>query len=174
MIVVPSALVLVALPFFMVGGLAVQIKEELGLTEAGFGAAVTIGFLVGALSAPVSGRIADRIGPRAAIYAGCGVCVVALAGLALFTTDSGTLILFLCLGGVGIAFTDPGLAILVSRGIPEPRQGLAFGIKEASIPVATLVAGLAVPTIALTVGWRWAFLAGVLPLALVLLGLPRM
>lgn len=174
MIVISSALVLVALPFFMVGGLAVQIKDELGLTEASLGAAVTIGFLSGAVAAPLGGRIADRIGPRRAIYLGCAISTAALLCLGLLTTGWATLVGFLCLGGIAIALTDPGLAILVGDTVPHERQGLAFGIKEASIPAATLVAGLAVPTVALTVGWRWAFLIAVLPLGLVLGLLPRL
>jgi MFS family permease len=173
MIVVCSALVLVALPFFMVGGLAVQIKEELQLSEAALGAAVTIGFVVGALSAPFGGRIADRIGPRRAIYLGCGLCAVTLLGLGSVVDGWWGLMAVLCLGGVAVAITDPSLAILVSRAIPRSRQGLAFGAKEASIPASTLVAGLAVPLVALTVGWRWAFAIGALPLGLVLGLLPR-
>lgn len=174
MVVISSALVLVALPFFMVGGLAVQIKEELGFTEAALGSAVTIGFISGALVAPFGGRIADRIGPKRAVYIGCALCVLALSGIALAADSWITLVGFLCLGGVAVALTDPGLAILVGRSIPEGRQGLAFGIKEASIPAATLLAGLAVPVVALTIGWRWAFGVAVLPLAAVYLLLPRL
>jgi MFS family permease len=174
MIVISSALVLVALPFFMVGGLAVQIKDDLGLTEASLGAAVTIGFLSGALTAPFGGRIADHLGPRRAVYIGCVLATASLFSLGLLTTGWATLVAFLSVGGVGIALTDPGLAILVGQTIPHQRQGLAFGIKEASIPAATLVAGLAVPTVALTVGWRWAVLIAVFPLGLVLGLLPRL
>lgn len=174
MIVISSALVLVALPFFMVGGLAVQIKEELGLTEAALGAAVTIGFVTGALTAPFGGRVADHFGPRRSVYLGCFLCAVALLGLGLVVDGWGILVAFLCVGGVAVALTDPGLAILVSRSIPDEVQGLAFGVKEASIPAATLVAGLAVPTVALTVGWRWAFAIGLLPLLVVFVLLPRL
>lgn len=173
MVVVTSALVLVALPFFMVGGLAVQIKDELGFTEAELGSAVTIGFLAGALSALVGGRIADHIGPKKAIYFGCAVSAVAMTGLAVVAEGWGAVVAFLCLAGLAVALTDPGLAILVSRSIPAERQGLAFGIKEASIPAATLLAGLAVPTIALTVGWRWAFALAIVPLGLVYVLLQR-
>jgi MFS family permease len=173
MVVVPASLVLGALPLFMVGGLAVQIKEEFGFTEAALGAAVTIGFVVGALSAPLTGRLADRIGPKASIYLGCALSVLSLLGLGLITTGWSTMVVFLCLSGLAVAVTDPGLAILVGRAVPPNKQGLAFGIKEASIPAATLAAGLAVPVIALTVGWRWAFAVGLIPCALVLTLLPR-
>lgn len=173
MVVICSALTLVALPFFMVGGLAVQIKEALGLSEAALGGVVTIGFLAGAVSAPIGGRVADRIGPKLAVYLGCGLCALALLGIGVVADDWLTLMLILCLAGVAVALTDPALAILIGRTIPSGRQGLAFGIKEASIPASTLIAGLAVPTIALTVGWEWAFAIGAIPLALIVILLPR-
>jgi predicted MFS family arabinose efflux permease len=45
---------------------------------------------------------------------------------------------------------------------------LSFGVKQAAIPVCTLLAGLAVPAVALTLGWRWAFvLAAVLAAAVI-------
>ncbi len=172
MIVVASSLALAALPLFMVGGLAVQIKEEFALSETALGAAATIGFVVGALYAPIGGRLADRIGPKASIYLGTSMSVASLAGLGLVTSSWGTLVGFLCFAGVGVATVDPGLAILVNRSIPVKRQGLAFGVKEASNPAATLAAGIAVPTIALTVGWRWAFAIGLLPWLAILILLP--
>lgn len=174
MIVVASGLVLAALPLFMVGGLAVQIKEEFGFTEAALGAAVTIGFVCGALTAPFGGRLADRIGPRTTLYLGSTMTVAALVGLGLLATGWGTLVVFLCLAGVAVAVTDPALAIVVDRAVPVGRQGLAFGFKEASIPASTLAAGLAVPLIALTVGWRWAFAVGIVPWIAVMVLLPRL
>jgi predicted MFS family arabinose efflux permease len=173
MLVVASGLVLVALPIFMVGGLAVQIRGDLGFDEAGLGAAVTIGFLVGALSGPLGGRLADRLGPRSAIRIGAMLAAASMLGLGLVVESWSQLTLFLCVAGLGIALTDPGLAILVDRVVPSDRQGLAFGVKEASIPAATLLAGLAVPAIALTAGWRWSFALGAIPLAVVVIFLPR-
>ncbi|MGF1617143.1 MAG: MFS transporter [Acidimicrobiia bacterium] len=173
MIVVPASLVLAALPVFLVGGLAVQIRSDLGFSESALGAAVTIGFAAGALAAPFGGRIADRLGARTSLYTGALLAVIALLGIGLVADTWGVLVLFLVVTGVSIAVTDPGLAILVGRAIRPQRQGLAFGIKEASIPAATLVAGLAVPVIALTVGWRWAFGVGLVPLLVVVFLLPR-
>lgn len=172
MIVVASSLVLAALPLFMVGGLAVQIKAEFALSETALGAAATLGFVVGALYAPIGGRLADRIGPKASIYLGTSMSVASLVGLGLLTNGWATLVGFLCVAGVGVATVDPGLAVLVNRAVPVKRQGLAFGVKEASIPAATLAAGIAVPTIALTVGWRWAFTIGLIPWLAILILLP--
>ena len=173
MAVVSAGLVLAALPFFLVGGLAVQIRGDLGFDEAALGAAVTFGFAAGALAAPFGGRLADRLGPRTSLVTGAALSVLASLGIGLLADTWGLLVLFLIVTGLGIAFTDPGLAILVGRAIRPERQGLAFGIKEASIPAATLAAGLAVPLIALTVGWRWAFAIGLLPLLVVVVLLPR-
>ncbi len=158
---------------FLVGGLAVQIRSDLGFSESALGAAVTIGFAAGALAAPFGGRIADRMGPRTSLYTGAFLAVIALLGIGLVADTWGVLVLFLVVTGLAVAVTDPGLAILVGRAIRPQRQGLAFGIKEASIPAATLFAGLAVPAIALTVGWRWAFGIGVVPLLMVVFLLPR-
>ena len=174
MVAAACALVLAALPLFMVGGLAVQIKEEFALTESGLGAAVTVGFLAGALAAPFGGRIADRIGAKTSVYVGGLLSALSLLGLGVFTDGWASMTAFLCLAGLAVAITDPGLAILINRAIPENRQGLAFGIKEASIPAATLAAGIAVPAVALTVGWRWAFAIGLLPWAVVVILLPRL
>lgn len=173
LIVVSSGLVLAALPLFMVGGLAVQIRSELGFSESALGAAVTIGFVVGAVSAPFGGRLADMTGPKTALYIGSSLSAISLIGLGVFADDWGLLAIFLALAGLAVAITDPGLAILVNSSVSSDKHGLAFGLKEASIPAATLAAGAAVPAIALTVGWRWAFMVGALPLLLVLFLLAR-
>lgn len=166
-------LVLAALPVFLVGGLAVQIRAELGFSEAALGAAVSGAFLIGACAAPIGGRLADRIGARAAVLAGSALSVLALAGIGGAARSWAHLAIMLALSGLALALTDPGLAILVARAVPVTRHGLAFGVKEASIPIATLCAGLAVPGIALTLGWRWAFAVGLLPLTGLALLLPR-
>lgn len=172
LVVVSSALVLAALPIFLVGGLAVQIREDLRLTETGFGAAVTVGFAVGASAAILGGRLADRLGPRLALFSGALLSSLSLIALGTLVDGWGTLVGALCLSGFAVAVTDPGLAILVGKIVPPDRQGLAFGVKEASIPASTLVAGLAVPWIALTVGWQWAFVLGLIPLSALMLLLP--
>jgi cyanate permease len=63
--------------------------------------------------------------------------------------------------------------LTLADSVPAARLGLSFGIKQAAIPVATLLAGAAVPTVALTIGWRWAYLIGAAVALLALLITPR-
>lgn len=171
---VSAGLALAALPVFLVGGLAVQIRADLGFSETQLGAAVTATFVTGALLGPVGGRMADRLGARRSVAIGALLSCLALAGITLLAQGWATLAAFLAVAGVALSFMDPGLAILITGTTAADRHGLAFGVKEASIPAATLLAGLAVPFIALTLGWRWAFSLGIVPLAILLLALPRL
>lgn len=167
-----AGLTLAALPIFLVGGLAVQIRAELGFTESQLGLAVTLAFSLAAITGPWGGRVADRIGPRASVAAGISLSVVALAGLALVASSYLQLLVFLGVAGLAFSLVDPGLALVVTSTVPPDRHGFAFGVKEASVPLATLLAGLAVPIIALEFGWRWATLIGLAPAAVLAFLLP--
>ncbi|HVL98976.1 MAG TPA: MFS transporter [Egibacteraceae bacterium] len=166
-------LVLAALPVFLVGGLAVQIRAELDFSEAALGMAVSGALLTGAAAAPIGGRVADRLGARTAVLTGSCLSALALVGIFAAASSWAHVAVMLALSGLALALTDPGLAILIARAVPVSRQGLGFGLKEAAIPIATLAAGLAVPGIALTFGWRWASVIGLAPLVGLAVILPR-
>ncbi|MEU7981259.1 MFS transporter [Micromonospora sp. NPDC049081] len=147
------------LPVFLVGGLAVQMGDDLGFSPAGLGLAVSIYFGVSALASMPSGRLVERIGPavvaRVAIVLAAG-CLLAIAGLARsYPVLVGLLALSATANALGQLASNAALA----RHVPARRQGLSFGVKQAAIPASTLLAGAAVPAIALTAGWRWAFVA---------------
>lgn len=143
-------------PTFLVGGLAVQISAELGFDPAGLGLAVSTYFAVGALASVPSGWLAERIGPAATAYAGIAVCVATLTGIA-FTGSFGGLLALLAVAGVANALGQLASNAVLAAHVPLRRQGLSFGLKQSAIPIATLLSGLAVPAVALTLGWRWAF-----------------
>ena len=65
----------------------------------------------------------------------------------------------LALGAAANALGQLASNAALAQHVPARRQGLSFGVKQAAIPVSTLLAGAAVPTVALTAGWRWAFVA---------------
>ncbi|WP_328340853.1 MFS transporter [Micromonospora sp. NBC_00421] len=147
------------LPVFLVGGLAVQMGDDLGFSPAGLGLAVSVYFGVSALASMPSGRLVERVGPavvaRVAIGLAAG-CLLAIAGLARsYPVLVGLLALSATANALGQLASNAALA----RHVPARRQGLSFGVKQAAVPASTLLAGAAVPVIALTAGWRWAFVA---------------
>lgn len=150
------------LPVFLFGGLAVQLRADLGLSESAQGL-VTFGyFSVSALFSISSGRLTERIGSQRSMRAAAVLGGIALAGVALVQSYA-MLLVCLAIGGLANALAQPAANALVVHAVSAGRQGLALGVKQAAIPMATLLAGLAVPSIGLTIGWRWAFaLASVL------------
>lgn len=153
------------LPAFLTGGLAVQLREELDFGSGALGLAVAAFFGFSAAMSAVMGRFVERIGAHRGMRLAVIGSAASLLGVALFARSWTGLVACLMLGGLANATTHPATHLSLARNVPPGRQGLSFGIKQAAIPTATLLAGLAVPTLALTVGWRWAF-AGAAALAL--------
>jgi MFS family permease len=167
--------VAVALPVFLVGGLAVQISDELRFSPAGLGLAVSAYFGASALASLPAGILVERYG--AARISRCGIALSAAALLAVAVTADAlwNLIAILALGAGANAMGQLASNTSLSRHVPAGRQGLSFGVKQAAIPICSLLAGVAVPVVALTVGWRWAFVlaAGLAVLALLLVPADR-
>jgi MFS family permease len=148
------------LPGFLTGGLAVQIRGELGFGQGALGVAVAVFFAASALASAVSGRVVERVGSSSGMRLAAAVSAASLLAVAVLAGSWWGLVFCLVLGGVGNAISHPATHLLLAREVPQNRQGLAFGVKQAAIPTATLLAGLAVPLIATTIGWRWAFTGG--------------
>lgn len=108
------------------------------------------------------GRFADRIGATRALRIAALIGAVSSLGVGLWADSWGALVLWLAVGGVGSALGQPAANRLVVNAVPRDRQGLGFGIKQASQPGATMLAGLSVPLVAGAVGWRAAFLIAAL------------
>ncbi|MDY7085209.1 MAG: MFS transporter [Actinomycetota bacterium] len=147
----------VSIPVFLVGGLAVQIGDELDFSPAGLGLAVSAYFGASALASIPAGYLVERYGATRMSRAGIALAAASLLGVAAFANTLWSLIAILVLGAAANAMGQLASNATLSRHVPPRRQGLSFGIKQAAIPVATLLSGAAVPAIALTLGWRWAF-----------------
>src|SRR3712207_1349548 len=148
------------LPAFLTGGLAVQMREEFGFGVAALGLAVAAFFVCSSLVSAVMGRLVERIGSRQGMRLSAIGSAASLLGIALLAESWAGLVACLVLGGLANAVSHPATHLSLAREVAAGRQGLSFGIKQSAIPAATLLAGLAVPAIALTFGWRWAFAGG--------------
>jgi MFS family permease len=154
-----------ALPVWITSAVAVLMREEIALTEPRLGAAVSVYFAISASLSWPTGRLADRIGARATLTAAVGCSVLAVLGIALLARHWTHVVALLGLAGVASALVQPATNLAIVRGVPRTRQGLGLGLKQAAVPAATLAAGATVPLLALTFGWRWAF---VVPLVVAL------
>lgn len=156
----------------LVSALAVQIQRDLRIGEAEIGMTISVFFLVGSATSAVAGRMVERIGPVASLRlaAATGGTILVAAGAA--ARSWAVLVAFVAAAGLANSLAQPAANLYVARSVPNRRQGLALGVQKAGVPTASLLAGLAVPTVGLTIGWSWAFaLGGLLALA-VSLGVP--
>jgi MFS family permease len=161
------------LPVFLTGALAVQISAELGFDPAGLGLVVALYFGVSALCSLPVGRLVERWGGAATSrIAVLGVAVVMLV-LAWFANSYVSLVVILICGAWCNVMGQLASNLTLARSVPAHRLGLSFGVKQAAIPVATLLAGAAVPTVALTIGWRWAYVIAAGLALVALAGAPR-
>ncbi|WP_342778784.1 MFS transporter [Phytoactinopolyspora halophila] len=156
------------LPAFLLGGLAVLIREELQFSEARLGIAVAVFFALAAIGAAPAGHLADRVGARRVLRLGLAAAVLALVTMTVAGTWA-QLTVALALAGAGHATLQVGSNLLLASDVPARIQGLAFGIKQSAIPLATLTAGMAVPLVGTQWGWRWAYGGAAVIAALVLM-----
>jgi MFS family permease len=162
---------LASMPVMLLGALAVLIREDLGFDRPALGLAIGVYFGTSSAAAVPAGRFVERVGAERGITTSATITLTCLVGAALLARSWGTLALFLFLGGLGNSLAHPSSNLALSRGVPLVSQGLAFGVKQSSIPLAGLLAGLTVPLIAVTMNWRLAFASGcvlVVPVAALL------
>ncbi|HXV92256.1 MAG TPA: MFS transporter [Pseudonocardia sp.] len=148
------------LPVFLTGGLAVQIGAEFELDPARLGLVVALFFAVSAVASLPAGRLVERFGPGVTSRAGVAGSAVVMLAVAGFARSFPTLLVVLLCGAWCNVLAQLAANVTLARHVPPHRLGLSFGVKQAAIPLATLLAGLAVPAVALTLGWRWAYVIG--------------
>jgi MFS family permease len=145
------------LPAFLVGAQAVQLRRELDFGAGPLGVIVAVSFGSAAIASTPMGRVAEHIGGARALRSAATANGLVMVLMGITTTSWVTLALLGAVAGLGNALTQPAANILMARTIPPNRYGIAFAVKQSAMPFGTLVAGLAVPLVTLTLGWRWAF-----------------
>ena len=148
------------LPVYLVGTMAIQMRHSLHFGAADLGLAIGAYYLGAALSSVPGSWLAEAVGGarvmRAILIAGCAVQLT----IASVASSWALLTVLLFLAGALSGIMNPGTNLFLARRSAVDRQGLAFGIKQSAVPFASLLGGLAVPAVALSVGWRWAFVIG--------------
>ncbi|SBS71320.1 MDR family MFS transporter [uncultured Microbacterium sp.] len=140
------------------------IVHDLDGDQNAFTWVVTATLLTTAISTPIWGKLADLMN-RKVLYQGAIVLFVVATAAAGFAQDTGTLIAFRAVQGLGAG----GLAALsqvIMADIISPRErGRYMGLFGAVMAVATVGGPLLGGVITDVFGWRWNFFVS-LPIAL--------
>ena len=134
-----------------------DLSARYGWSETGY-ASLAIWFQAGyGVAYVLFGRLIDRIGARAGYALAVGLWTVGHVLHACFTTTSGMLLARIPLA-IGEAGTFPAALSATNEWFPRRERALAIGIFNAGSNVGAIVTPLLVPVIAVTLGWRWAFI----------------
>jgi MFS family permease len=147
------------LPAFLTASLASRIPEDFAFDDSRVGLAIAIFHVVCALASTPAGRLIERIGALAGIRIAATATALSCLAIATVAQSSVALTALLLVGGVANALGGPSVSQLLTREVAVHRRGLAFGAQQSGAPLGALLAGLALPAVAIPFGWRWAFLA---------------
>jgi ACS family hexuronate transporter-like MFS transporter len=155
----------------VLGVLKGPLQHEFGWNEVDYGNLVFAFQTAYAFGMILMGRLIDRLGTRI----GYAVAMVfwSLASMAHAVANSlGTFAIARAALGFGEAGVFPASIKSVAEWFPKKERALATGIFNAGTNVGAIITPLAVPWIAVHLGWQWAFLlTGALGFAWVLLWL---
>ena len=153
------------------GILATFIIDDLSISRAELGVVLAVVNIAAAVLSPVAGRVTDRIGGKAAIVA---LFVIAGATFLLLGTAVGYVMLLAgaLAGAFSNAFGNPSTNKLIAEDLPAGERGLITGVKQSGVQFGIFLGGVTVPSIAVAIGWRGAYLVvAAIPLILALLAL---
>jgi EmrB/QacA subfamily drug resistance transporter len=168
MILVDSTIVSVATPVIMTG-LNAGINEVIWVTSAYL--------LAYAVPLLITGRLGDRIGPKALYQAGLVVFTLSSAWCGL-SGNIGMLIVARVFQGLGASMMTPQTMAVITRTFPANKRGAAMGMWGAVAGVAALVGPILGGVLIDSLGWEWIFFInlpiGVVGLALAMKFVPHL
>jgi ACS family hexuronate transporter-like MFS transporter len=141
----------------VLGILAPTLQREMSWSEAQYGDVVSWFSLVYAFGFLLAGRWLDRVGVRRGFATAVVVWSLAAIGHA-FARTTAAFSAARALLGLGESANFPGGVKSVAEWFPKDERALATGIFNAGTNTGAIITPLLVPWIALTWGWRWAFI----------------
>jgi MFS family permease len=147
------------MPGFLTASLAPRIRADFAFGDSTLGLAVALFYVVSASLSVPAGRLVDRVGAERGMQLSAGLVAASCLAIAALAQSAASLTALLLVGGVANALGGPSVSALLKREVADHSQGLAFGAQQAGAPMGALLAGLALPALAIPFGWQWAFVA---------------
>jgi len=149
---------------FLAGVLGTALTQQFQLDRVSLPAALSSAFVGMFLGAMLLGRLADRVGRRAAFLLNLGIySTFTLVGA--FSTNATMLIASRFMAGIGIGAELPLVDTYLSELLPTRVRGRytawAYTLGFVGVPAAGLLGRILVPQQPFGIdGWRWLFVAG--------------
>lgn len=155
-------------PVFLIGGLAPFIAVDFPLPAGPLGLMVGAFFAISAIGSWCAGVIPGGRAPAHALRLGVLASAASALLIAMAAGNWVHLAVWCLFAGAVNGAIQPAANMLLLDTLVQGRIGRALGFKQSAGPLAAMLVGLIIPTIAATVGWRWAL--GLVPaLAVVVL-----
>jgi MFS family permease len=154
-----ALIVATVMPGFLTASLAPRIRSDFAFGDSNLGLAVGLFYVVSASLSVPAGRLVDRVGAARGMQLAAGFMAASCVAVAALAQSVASLTALLLIGGVANALGGPSVSALLKREVADHSQGLAFGAQQAGAPIGALLAGLALPGLAIPFGWQWAFVA---------------
>jgi len=172
--VLVTTMVSTAFQIFVLAVLASTLIEEFALSRFEIGLIGSLNTAVGAVSAPMTGRLTDRIGARLSTMI---AQLIVAAGFAVMALASSTALLIVSAAILGIpqGWGNPSTNALIAERVPPGRRGTVTGVKQSGVQMGIFLAGATLPFLSQQFGWRgaiWIYVGVFLVLALLPLALP--
>jgi MFS family permease len=148
------------------GILATFIIDDLSISRAELGVVLGLVNVAAAVLSPIAGRVTDRIGGKKSLIA---LFVTAGATFLILGTAVAYAMLFVgaLAGAISQATANPATNKLIAEDVPAGKRGVITGVKQSGVQAGIFLGGLTVPTLAIILGWRGAYLiVAVVPLVL--------
>ncbi len=140
----------------VLGVLAPELQRVIGWNEIQYGNIVTAFSGAYALGLLLAGRFIDRVGTRLGYAIAIAVWSVATVGQSLARTVLAFAIARFVLG-LAESANFPAAVKTVAEWFPKRERALATGIFNSGANIGAMVAPVAAPWIAVSLGWPWAF-----------------
>ena len=135
--------------------IAPLIRDSLHLSVVQAGSFVSAYYVGPVLMSLPAGWIADRWGVRGAMVAGQALIALGLLA-ASAATSFATLLPIMVVAGAGYGMLNPTTAKAVMSWFPRRQRATVIGIKQMGLPLGGALGALAMPPVALVLGWRGA------------------
>lgn len=157
-----------SLAIFSVAVFAPVAAPDMGVAETAIGIFSALTYFCGMVSGVFTGSLTARYGPiRVSQWALLAVAV----GMLLMTLAQPLtgLLCAVCIG-LGYGTLNPASALVLTA-VASPRwRALVFSLKQIGVPIGGMLAGMLVPMLVVSLGWRFAaYLVALLALGVMLL-----